>query len=188
MHNAKYINQRPYKKCYQYYDNTETCKKMQEPHCRYAVGSKQTALQKPGILPDIAKNKPLIAYTNACFLPSNYIIYGNVTEASEPTKTKREVTLAVVILISLLRSVLVAGFIKTQKVTYNKRINKQLDEIESRFTHRFNQIQSQVSELQKQQIEVTKAVATLSSVTTDLANRQYKFETYILAFNKPLLK
>jgi len=29
---------------------------MQEPHCRNAVGSIQTALQKPGVLPDIAEN------------------------------------------------------------------------------------------------------------------------------------
>ena len=103
--------------------------KMQEPHCRYAVGSIQTALQKPGILPDIAENKPSIAYTNACFLPSNYTIYGNVTETSEPPRTKREVTLAIVVLISLLMSVLVAGIIEAQMATYNKRINKQLEEI-----------------------------------------------------------
>ena len=43
MHNAKYVNQKPYKNCHQYYDNTETCKKMQEPHCRYTEGSTQTA-------------------------------------------------------------------------------------------------------------------------------------------------
>ena len=115
VHNAKYVNQRPYKNCHQYYDNTETCTKMQEPHCRYAVGSIQTALQKPGILPDIAENKPPIAYTNACFLPNNYTIYDNVTETSESPRTKREVTLAVVVLISLLMSVLVAGLIKKSK-------------------------------------------------------------------------
>ena len=35
---------------------------------------------------------------------------------------------------------------------------------------------------------MTKAFATLSRVTADLANRQHKFETYILAFNEQLLK
>ena len=188
MHNANYVNQKPYKKCHQYYDNTETCKKMQEPHCRYAVGSIQTALQKPGILPDIAENKPSIAYTNACFLPSNYTVYGNVTETSESPRTKREVTVAIVILISLIMSVIVAGIIEAQMATYNERINNQLEEMEDRFTHRFNQIEGQVSELQKQQIELTKAIATLSRVTADLASRQHKFETYILAFNEQLLK
>jgi len=83
---------------------------------------------------------------------------------------------------------LIAGIIEAQMTTYNNRINKQLDEMESRFTHRFNQIENQVSELQKQQIELTKAIATLSRVTADLANRQHKFEIYILAFNEQLLK
>jgi len=46
--------------------------------------------------------------------------------------------------------------------TDNKRINKQLEEMESKFTHRFNQIESQVSELQKQQFELTKAITMLS--------------------------
>ena len=72
--------------------------------------------------------------------------------------------------------------------TDNKRINKQLEEMESKFTHRFNHIESQVSELQKQQIELTKAITILSWVTVDLANRQPKFETYNLAFNEQLLK
>jgi len=35
---------------------------------------------------------------------------------------------------------------------------------------------------------LTKVIATLSRVTADLANRQHKFETYILAFNEQLLK
>jgi len=188
MHNAKHINQRPYKNCYRYHNNTAVCQKMQEPHCKYAVGSIKTALQKPGILPDIAENKPSMANANACFLPSNYTIYGNVTEASGPSRTKREVTLAVVVLISILMGALIAGIIEAQMTTYNNRINKKLEEMENRFTHRFNQIENQVSELQKQQIELTKAIATLSRVTADLANRQHKFEIYILAFNEQLLK
>jgi len=67
-------------------------------------------------------------------------------------------------------------------------INEKLEELESRFTLQFNQIENQVSKLQTQQIELAKAIATLSRVTADLANRQHKFETYILAFNEQLLK
>ena len=44
LHNAKHINQKPYENCYKYHNNTETCEKMQEPHCRYAVGSIKTTL------------------------------------------------------------------------------------------------------------------------------------------------
>ena len=188
MYNAKHIKQKPYDNCHKYHNNTETCQKMQELHCQYAVGSIKTALQKPGILPDIAENKPSIAYANACFLPSNYTIYGNVTEASEPLRTKREVTLAAVVLISVLMGALVAGIIETQMMSYNRMINEKLEELESRFTLQFNQIEDQVSELQTQQIELAKAIATLSRVTADLANRQHRFETYILAFNEQLVK
>jgi len=67
-------------------------------------------------------------------------------------------------------------------------INKKLEELERRFTLQFNQIENQVSELQTQQIELAKAIATLSRVTANLANRQHRFETYILAFNEQLLK
>jgi len=188
MHNVKNINQKSYENCYKYHNNTETCQKMQEPHCKYAVGSIKTALQKPGILPDMAENKPSIAYTNACFLPSNYTVYGNATEISEPIRTKREVTLAAVVLISVLMGALVAGIIETQLMSYNRMINEKLEELESRFTLQFNQIENQVSELQTQQIELAKAIATLSRVAADLANRQHRFETYILAFNEQLLK
>jgi len=48
MYNVKHIKQKPYENCHKYHDNTETCQKMQEPHCKYAVGSIRTALQKPG--------------------------------------------------------------------------------------------------------------------------------------------
>jgi len=188
MYNVKNINQKPYENCHKYHNNTETCQKMQEPHCKYARGSIQTALQKPGILPDIAENKPSIAYANACFLPSNYTTYGNVTKSSEPLRTKREVTLAAVVLISVLMGALVAGIIETQMMSYNRMINEKLEKLESRFTLQFNQIENQVPELQTQQIELAKAIATLSRVTADLANRQHRFETYILAFNEQLLK
>ena len=111
MHNAININQKSYKNCYSYHNNTNICQKMQEPHCKYAVGSIKTALQKPGILPDIAENKPSIAYSNACFLPQNYKVYGNSTRISEPQRTKREVALAAVVLISVLMGALVASII-----------------------------------------------------------------------------
>ena len=171
-----------------YHNNTNIYQKTQEPHCKYAVGSIKTALQKPGILPDIEENKPSIAYSNTCFLPQNYTIYGNSTKTSEPSRTKREVTLAAVVLISVLMGALVAGIIETQMMSYNRMINEKLEELESRFTLQFNQIEDQVSELQTQQIELAKAIATLSRVTADLANRQHRFETYILAFNEQLLK
>ena len=161
---------------------------MQEPHCRYAVGSIKTTLQKPGMLPDIEENKPSIAYSNACFLPQNYTTYGNSTRISESPRTKREVTLAAVVLISILMGALVASIIETQMISYNRMINKKLEELENKFTLQFNQIENQVSELQTQQIELAKAIATLSRITANLANRQQRFETYILAFNEQLLK
>jgi len=43
-----------------------------------------------------------IAYANACFLPNNYTRYGDVTDISNNHRDKREVTLAVVALISIL--------------------------------------------------------------------------------------
>ena len=116
-------------------------------------------LQKPGILPDIAENKPSITYANTCFLPSNYTIYGNITEASEPLRTKKEVTLAAVVLISVLIGTLVASIIETQMMLYNRMINEKLEELESRFTLQFNQIENQVSELQTQQIKLIKVIA-----------------------------
>jgi len=93
-----------------------------------------------------------------------------------------------VVLISVLMGALVASIIETQMMSYNRMINKKLEELENKFTLQFNQIENQVSELQTQQIELAKAIATLSRVTADLANRQHRFETYILAFNEQLLK
>jgi len=61
IHNAEHIHQRPYKNCYRYHNNTAVCQKMQEPHCKYAVGSIKTALQKSGIHPEIIK-KQIINY------------------------------------------------------------------------------------------------------------------------------
>jgi len=60
--------------------------------------------------------------------------------------------------------------------------------LEDKFTLQLNQVEDQVSELQVQQLELAKAIATLSRITANLANRQQRFETYILAFNEQLLK
>jgi len=122
------------------------CKK-QEPQCKYAVGSIQTALEKPGILPDIEQNKPSISYSNACFLPNNYTIYGNVTRIHDNPRTRREVTLAVVLLISVIMGELIAGITEAQMKTYNDRINEKLEDLESRFTLQLNQVENQVTEL-----------------------------------------
>ena len=188
MYNALHMNKKEYTNCFPYYKNTEKCAKKQEPHCRYAVGSIKTALQKPGILPDIEMNKPSIAYSNACFLPNNYTVCGNVTRIHDDPRTRREVTLAIVFLISIMIGALVAGIIEAQMKTYNDRINKRLEELESRFTLQLNQVENQVTELQVQQLELAKAIAKLSRITANIANRQQKFETYILAFNRQLLQ
>jgi len=174
--------------CFPYQENTETCRRKKEPQCKYAVGSIQTALQKPGIIPDIEKNKPLIAYSNACFLPQNYTIYGNATRIDENPRTRREVTVAIVLLISVIMGALVAGIIEAQMKTYNDRINKKLRDLKNKFTSQLNQIENQVTELQAQQIELTRAIAKLSRITANIANRQQRFETYILAFNRQLLQ
>jgi len=45
------------------------------------------------------------------FCPKNYTIYGNSTRISESPRTKREVTLAAVVLTSVLMGALVASII-----------------------------------------------------------------------------
>jgi len=80
-------------------------------------------MQKPGILPDLKNDKPSIAYANACFLPNNYTRYGNVTQIQDTPRTKREVTLAIVALISVLVGALVASVIQVQMKTYNDMVN-----------------------------------------------------------------
>jgi len=76
-------------------------------------------MEKLGILPDIEENKPSIAYSNACFLPSNYTIYGKATKIHDSPRTRREVTLAAVILILVLTGALIEGIIQAQMKTYN---------------------------------------------------------------------
>jgi len=83
---------------------------------------------------------------------------------------------------------LMTGIFETQMTSYNRIINEKLEKLESRFTLQFNQIENQVSEHQTQQIELTKAITTLSRVTTDLANKQHKFATYILPSNERIIK
>jgi len=114
MHNVRHIKQNEYEQCYRYHNNTNICTITQEPQCKYAVGSLELAMQRPGILPDLKNNQPSIAYANACFLPSNYTRYGNFTQIQEIPRTKREVTLAVVALISLLVGALVTSIIQVQ--------------------------------------------------------------------------
>jgi len=145
-------------------------------------------MEKPGILPDIENNKPSIAYANACFLPSNCTTYESVTQIHETPRTKREVTLAVVALISVLVGALVASIIEVQMKTYNDMVNDKREDLEGRFTSQLNQVEDQVSELQTQQLELANTIATLSRVTANLANRQQRFENFIFSFNRKLLE
>jgi len=61
----------------------------------------QWVLYKPGISPDT--DKPSTAYSNARFLPNNYITYWNTTRIHDKPKTRKEVTLKTVILMSVLK-------------------------------------------------------------------------------------
>ena len=168
--------------------NTNICEKTQDPQCKFAVGSLKVAMEKPGILSDIENNKPSVAYANACFLPINYTTFGNVTQIHETTGTKREVTLAVVALISVLVGALVASIIQVQMKTYNNMVNDKREDSESRFTLQLNQVEDQVTELQTQQPELANAIATLSRVRANLANRQQRFESFMFSFNRQLLE
>jgi len=188
MHNAQYVQQRQYNNCHNYHNNTNICAKTQEPQCRFAVGCLKTAMEKSGILPDIEENKPSIAYSNACFLPKNYTIYGNVTRIHDSPRTRREVTLAAVISISVLMGALIASIIEVQMKTYNDMVNTKLEDLENTFTLQLNQVEDQVTDLQIQQLELADAIATLSRITANLANRQQRFENFVLAFNRQLLE
>jgi len=70
----------------------------------------------------------------------------------------------------------------------NEQQNK-LEDLESKSTLQLNQVEDQVSERQVQQVELAKAIATLSRITANSANRQQRFENNILTFNRqPLQK
>jgi len=93
-----------------------------------------------------------------------------------------------VILISVIIGALIASIIEAQMVTRNQKVNEKLEKLKSKFTRRFNKIENQVSELQTQQIEWAKPMATLSRVTANIPNRQHRFETYMLTFSEQLLR
>jgi len=99
---------------------------------------------------------------------------------------QRTPTLAVVALISVLVGALVANIIQVQMKTYNDMVNDKLEDLESRFTLQLNQVEDQVTELQTQQL--ANAIATLSRVTANLANRQQRFENFMFSFNRQLLE
>jgi len=67
-------------------------------------------------------------------------------------------------------------------------VNEKLEDLESRFTLQLNQVEDQVTYLQIQQLELANAIATLSRVTANLANRQQRFENFVLSFNRQLLE
>jgi len=114
VYNVRHIATKNYEQCYQYHNNTKICDKSTQLKCRYAVGSLSLAIQKLGIVLDLKNNKPSIAYANACFLPNNHKTYGNHTQIQDFPRMKREVTLAVVALISVLGGALVARIIQIQ--------------------------------------------------------------------------
>jgi len=67
-------------------------------------------------------------------------------------------------------------------------VNDKLEDLESRFTLQINQVEDQVTKLQAQQLELANAIATLSRVTANLANRQKKYENFMFSFNRQLLE
>jgi len=99
---------------------------------------------------------------------------------------QRTPTLAVVALISVLVGALVANIIQVQMKTYNDMVNDKLEDLESRFTLQLNQVEDQVTELQT--LQLANAIATLSRVTANLANRQQRFENFMFSFNRQLLE
>jgi len=187
MHNVRLIKQKEYEQFYIYHDNTNICTITQEPQWKYAAGSQELAMQRPGILPDLKNNQPSFPYADVCFLPINYKRYGNYTQIQDIPRTKREVTLAVVALISLLVGALVTSIIQVQGKTYNDMVNDNLENLEKRFTLQLNQVEEQVAKLQAQDLELANAIATLSQVTENLANRQRTFEHFMFSFDRQLL-
>jgi len=97
------------------------------------------------------------------------------------------VTLAVVVLISVLTGTLVASIIQVQMKTYHDMVNDKLEDLESRFKLQLNQFEDQVTNLQAQELELANAIATLSRATANLANRQQRFENFMFSFHRQLL-
>ena len=45
MYNSRHIKQQEYKQCYHYHNNTNICKKTQDPQCKFVVGSLKLAME-----------------------------------------------------------------------------------------------------------------------------------------------
>jgi len=72
--------------------------------------------------------------------------------------------------------------------TYNDMLTDKFEDLKSRSTLQLNQVEDQVTELQTQQLELANVIATLSTVTANLANRQQRFENFMFSFNRQLLE
>jgi len=46
IHNAQYVEQKQRKKCYNYHSKMNICAQIQEPQCKYVVGSLKITLGK----------------------------------------------------------------------------------------------------------------------------------------------
>ena len=152
------------------------------------MGPLSVAMERTCIIPDIKENKPAIAYANACFLPNNYTWYGNITDVNEKIREKREVTLAVVVLISVLVGALIASITQYQLKSYNDIINDKLEQLDNKFTTQLNQVEKQIEKLQAQELKLANAIATLATAISNLANWQQRFENFIFSFNQQLLE
>jgi len=60
--------------------------------------------------------------------------------------------------------------------------------LKSQFTLQLDQVKEQVTEIQRQQLELANVIATLSRVTAKLANRQRRFEDFMFSFNRQPLE
>jgi len=145
-------------------------------------------MQKAGIIPDIKENKPAIAYANACFLPRNYTTHANVTDIHRGRREKREITLAVVALISVLVGALVASVIQYQLKSYNDILNDKLQKVESKFTKQINHVENQITKLQEQELKLVNALVNLARITAKLANRQQRFENLVISYSQQLME
>jgi len=145
-------------------------------------------MQKAGIIQDIKQNKPAIAYANACFPPSNCTTHGNVTDIHTERREKRELTLAVVALISVLVGAFVASVIQYQLKSYNDILHDKLQKMESKFTKQLNQVENQYTKLQEQELKLANALANLARITANLANRQQQFESLMMSYSQQLME
>jgi len=96
--------------------------------------------------------------------------------------------MAVVALISILVGALIARIIQYQLKSYNDIINDKLETLENKFTKQLNHEQDQIEKLQEQELKLANALATLARETSNLANRQQRFENFIFSFNQQLLE